>query len=175
MSTSQLNAPSVAGHEWGRIARPLGLAWAVVFSCGAHAFEWCSEPELNIFGLSAHFYETKYSAKHGWNELNIGVGLTCHLDGVGRWNDEAELGVFRNSYRRTSYYAGYGIYYPLTPVISAGVRAVVASGYPQGSSSGLRLGIMPSVKVRLSESVTLNLSGRPVVKPFLCVHLGVKF
>ncbi|NPC57306.1 hypothetical protein [Caenimonas soli] len=155
--------------------RQLCLAWILFLSFSAHASEWCREPELNIFGLSAHLYETKYSARHGWNEWNYGAGLTCHLGGVGRWNDEAEAGAFKNSYRRTSFYAGYGLYYPWTPEISGGIRAVLASGYREVNSSGLRVGIMPAVKVKLNESVTLNLLARPFYRPFFCAHVGIKF
>jgi hypothetical protein len=175
MDTNQLNALSIARLARGRTAGLLCLALIAFLPCAAHAFEWCREPELNIFGLSAHFYETKYSAKHGWNELNPGVGVACHLSGVGRWNDEVEAGVFRNSFRRTSFFAGYGLYYPLTLDVSAGVRAMIASGYPHKNSSGLRAGLMPTVKVKLNESVTLNLSARPIYRPFFCVHVGIRF
>lgn len=175
MGTNQLNALSIAGLARRRTAGLLCLASIVFLPCAANAFEWCREPELNIFGLSAHFYETRYSARRGWNELNPGVGVTCHLSGVGRWNDEAEAGVFRNSFRRTSLYIGYGLYYPLTLDVAAGVRAVIASGYPHKNSSGLQAGLMPAVKVKLDESITLNLSARPIYRPFVCVNLGIKF
>ena len=175
MSTRQLRAPSIAGLEWGRIAKRLFVVPILFLSFSAHAFEWCGERELNILGLSAHFYETKYSTRRGWNELNFGLGLTCHLGGAGLWKDEAEVGVFRNSYRRTSVYAGYGVYYPLTPVLSAGFRAVVANGYPQKHGSGIQAGLMPALKVKLTESIALNISARPIVKPFFCANLGVKF
>lgn len=158
------------------MAKRLFFVPLLFLSFGVHAAGWCDEPEFNINGLSKHFYETQYSAKHGWNNLNIGVGLTCHLSGVGRWNDEAEAGVFRNSYRKTSFYAAYGIYYPVTPRLSVGLRNIIASGYrTRQRSSEFRAGPLPTLKVKLNDSVTLKLSVAPVSNAFICASLGVNF
>lgn len=134
MSTFQLHASWIAALEWGPIARRLCLAPMFLLSFGAQASQWCREPELNVFGLSAHFYETRYSARRSWNEFNFGLGLTCQLGGVGRWHDEAEVGVFRNSFRRTSFYGGYGISCWPGPSTGPSSASIWASGFDASCS-----------------------------------------
>jgi hypothetical protein len=142
----------------------------------APAADWCERPELNINGLSKHFYDTERSRREGWREVNPGLGLTCHLGGVGRWSDEVEAGFFKNSHSVQSVYAGYGIYYPLSRHWSAGFRASVATGYREESPrTGLAAGILPTAKLKLGEAVTLNMSIAPKRNSVLLVNLGLAF
>lgn len=160
--------------EPGHAAKSLFLCLTLFVSSGASASDWCDGSELNINGVSKHFYQTKYSTKHGWNELNVGVGLTCHLQGIERWNDEVEVGVYKNSHKDTSFYAGYGIYYPANPALSVGLKVVIASGY-RSHSHGYMVGVLPTVKIKLFDSVNLNLSIALQRKSFFFANLGFQF
>lgn len=151
-------------------------AWLLALPWQAQAFDGCRRIELNINGLSKHFYKTKRSERDGWNEVNYGLGLTCQLRGVGRWDDEVEAGYYSNSHFIQSNYIAYGLYYPLTDVISAGVRIGVVSGYKTvWEPSGISVGPVPTVKLKLSERYTLNLTLIPKDHAFLFVNLGIGF
>jgi hypothetical protein len=146
------------------------------FSGASQAVDWCLKKEFNINGISKHFYETKRSRANGWNELNSGLGLTCQLSGVGDWSDEIEAGFFSNSHFIHSVYAAYGIYYPLGPVLQAGFRLGGASGYKTAASpSGISIGPMPTLKVKVDETFTVNLSLIPRKNTFLFINLGIRF
>ena len=104
------------------------------------------------------------------------LGLTCQLSGVGEWSDEIEAGFYSNSHFIHSVYAAYGIYYPLGPVLQAGFRLGGVSGYKTASSpSGISIGPMPTLKIKVNETFTLNLSLVPKKNSFLFVNLGIRF
>jgi hypothetical protein len=146
------------------------------FSGASQSADWCLKKEVNINGISKHFYETKRSRASGWNELNSGLGLTCQLSGVGEWSDEIEAGFYSNSHFIHSVYAAYGIYYPLGHVLQVGFRLGGVSGYKTASSpSGISIGPMPTFKVKVNETFTLNLSLIPKKNSFLFVNLGIRF
>ena len=144
-----------------------------VLQFNAYAEQFCTERELNLNGLSKHFYDIKYSKRNGWNERNYGIGFTCHLRGVGNWDDQLEVGVFKNSFRETSVYLAYGIYYPVNPAVSVGVRNFVASGYRHIDKT--MLGPLPTIKFRLNQVVTLNLSVAPRKDTFIAANIGFRF
>lgn len=138
--------------------------------------ELCTDQELNVNGASKHFYETRFSKREGWNEVNGGLGLTCHLTGLGRWNDEVELGFLENSHRRSTLYGAYGLYYPISGTVSTGVKLIVASGYKSYvQTNGIIGGPMPTIKFRLNKTVTLNFSIAPKANSFIFANLGFRF
>ena len=146
------------------------------FSGASQAEDWCLQKEININGVSKHFYENSRSRANGWNELNAGLGFTCGLGGVGVWSDEIEAGFYSNSHFIHSVYAAYGIYYPLGTVLNAGFRIGGANGYETASSrSGISIGPVPTLKIKINEALTLNLSVIPKNNAFLFANLGVRF
>lgn len=136
---------------------------------------FCSAREININGLSKHFYETNYSRREGWNEVNAGLGFTCHLSGLGNWNDEFELGFFENSRRRTAGYVAYGAYYPVNTGISAGVRLIVTDGYTSKGRYGIIGGPLPTLKFKLNQNLTANVSFALGAKALVFANVGIRF
>ena len=172
-----LRAPGRAGGQprWRHTVCGTVVALAA-WPAAAPAAGWCERPELNVNGLSRHFYETERSRREGWREFNPGLGLTCHLRGVGRWSDEVEAGFFKNSHSVQSVYLGYGIYHPLGAAVSVGLRASVATGYRDESPrTGLAAGILPTAKFQLSDRVMLNVSLAPKRNSVLLANLGLEF
>ena len=152
------------------------LALLSGLSGSSHAGDWCTKREINLNGVSKHFYENSRSRANGWNELNTGLGFTCGLGGVGVWSDEIEAGFYSNSHFIHSVYAAYGVYYPLGPVLQAGFRLGGANGYETSSSrSGISIGPVPTLKVKVNETFTLNLSVIPKKNTFLFINLGIRF
>jgi hypothetical protein len=147
--------------------------------CGswyAHAADWCTQPELNLNGLSKHFDDANRSPADKRNEVNTGLGLTCRLKGIGGWRDELEGGFYKNSHFKNSFYVAYGLYYPVNSVVFVGLRNAIITGYPSGNSgSGIVAGPLPSMKIELSPVVTLNLSVTPKRNAVVFANLGFKF
>lgn len=77
---------------------------------------FCSNyKELTISGLSYHFTErTPYAQEHGYNAFNYGLGFNCSANKFGKWNDEIQIGVLKNSFREPSGIVSYGVLYPTT-------------------------------------------------------------
>ena len=143
---------------------------------GVLAEDFCRQPELNVNGLSKHFYESNYSRREGWNEVNSGLGVTCQLDDLGQWNREFEVGFLKNSHRKTSLYGAYGVYYTVNSVMSVGIRFMVASGYKSYvRTNGIIGGPLPTLKLHLGNAVTLNLSVAPKAKSFVFASVGLGF
>jgi hypothetical protein len=158
-----------------RISRLLCSTCLLAMPFEASAFDWCRQPALNINGVSKHFYKTSYSNQHGWNQLNSGLGLTCKLDGLaGRFNDEVEAGFYRNSFRESSVYAAYGVYLPVNPGFSAGVRTVITTGFGHYTSKFVA-GPAPTVKFHLSQTVVINVSVAVRKKAFIFANAGIDF
>jgi len=148
----------------------LGLSWH------AQAADWCAQPVLNVNGLSKHFDDANSPPSDRRNEVNTGLGLTCALKGVGNWRDEIEGGFYKNSHFTSSFYAAYGIYYPLNSVLLAGLRNIVATGYPtDGDRTGLIAGPLPTVKFEIDPAISLNMSIVPKRNAIVFVNLGYKF
>jgi len=148
----------------------LGLSWH------AQAADWCAQPELNVNGLSKHFDDASSPQSDRRNEINTGLGLTCALKGIGSWRDEIEGGFYKNSHFTTSFYAAYGIYYPLSSVVSAGLRNFIATGYPTDTyKTGLVAGPLPTVKLELNSAISLNLSFIPKRNAIVFANLGYRF
>ncbi len=148
----------------------LGLSWH------AQAADWCAQPALNVNGLSKHFNDANNPQNDKKNEINTGLGLTCTLKGIGSWRDEIEAGFYKNSHFATSFYAAYGIYYPLSSVVSAGLRNIIATGYPTDTDkTGLVAGPLPTVKLELNSAISLNLSFIPKRNAIVFVNLGYRF
>ena len=83
---------------------------------------------------------------------------------------------YKNSHFTTSFYAAYGIYFPLNTTLFAGLRNIVATGYPSNSyRSGLIVGPLPTVKLELSTASSLNLSFIPKKNAIIFANLGYKF
>jgi hypothetical protein len=142
----------------------------------AQAADWCAKPELNVNGLSKHFDDTNSPPGDRRNEVNTGLGLTCALKGVGNWRDEIEGGFYKNSHFTNSFYAAYGIYYPLNSVLFAGLRNIIATGYPTDTyKTGLVAGPLPTVKLELSSAMSLNVSFVPKRNAIVLVNLGYRF
>lgn len=147
--------------------------------CSWHAqADWCTQPELNLNGLSKHFDEASRPPSDERNEVNTGLGLTCQLKGLGGWRDEIEGGFYKNSHFKTSFYIAYGIYYPINSALFVGLRNAIITGYPSNDSdsgSGIVAGPLPTLKLELSRSVTLNVSAMPKRNAFILANLGFKF
>lgn len=142
----------------------------------SQAADWCAQPELNVNGLSKHFDDASSPQSDRRNEINTGLGLTCALKGMGRWRDEIEGGFYKNSHFTTSFYAAYGIYYPLSSVMSAGLRNIIATGYPTDTyKTGLVAGPLPTVKLELDSAISLNLSFIPKRNAIVFANLGYRF
>ena len=147
-------------------------------SWAAQAADWCTQPELNLNGLSKHFDDANRPPGDERNEVNTGLGLTCQLKGLGSWRDEVEGGFYKNSHFKTSFYISYGIYYPVNSALFVGLRNAIITGYPSGDSgsgSGVVAGPLPTLKLELSRSVTLNVSAMPKRNSFVLANLGFKF
>jgi hypothetical protein len=145
-------------------------------SCSAQALDWCAQPELNVNGLSKHFDSNERLPVDERNEVNTGLGLTCALKGVGNWRDEIEAGFYKNSHDMTSFYAAYGIYYPLNAVIFAGLRNIIATGYKtERYRTGVVAGPLPTIKFEVSSALSLNLSVLPKRNAIVLANLGYKF
>ncbi len=155
----------------------LGLGCLLLCCAGyAAAADWCAQPELNVNGLSKHFDDSNGAPIDRRNEVNTGLGLTCALKGVGNWRDEIEGGFYKNSHFTTSFYAAYGIYYPLNSVLSAGLRNIIVTGYPTDSDrTGVVAGPLPTLKLEAGHAVTLNLSIVPKRNAIVMVNLGYRF
>lgn len=140
------------------------------------AADWCAQPELNVNGLSKHFDDNNSPPSDRRNEVNTGLGLTCALKGVGNWRDEVEAGFYKNSHFTNSFYAAYGIYYPLNSVLLAGLRNIIVTGYPTDTDrTGVVAGPLPTVKLEVSHALTLNLSVVPKRNAIVLVNLGYRF
>jgi hypothetical protein len=145
--------------------------------------EECKKIDLNVGGFSHHWTSfSQYSKKNGYNEDNYGLGLTCHLNGIGNFNDEIEVGFLKNSFSETAKYVAYGIYYPVNPTIELGLRNIIASGYEKAQTNigGMVAGPMLAAKVHINETLTLNFSGVPSISinnqhtdGFIYVNLGI--
>jgi len=159
--------------------KKLGVGSLIV--CGswaAQAADWCTQPELNLNGLSKHFDDANRPPGDERNEVNTGLGLTCQLKGLGGWRDEIEGGFYKNSHFKTSFYIAYGIYYPVNSALFVGLRNAIITGYPSndsGSGSGIVAGPLPTLKLEVSRSVTLNVSAMPKRNSFILANLGIKF
>jgi hypothetical protein len=148
----------------------LGLSW------NAQAADWCEQPELNVNGLSKHFDEANGTPADRRNEINTGLGLTCPLKGIGKWRDEIEGGFYKNSHFTNSFYAAYGLYYPLGSVVFAGLRNMMATGYPTDNyRAGLVAGPLPTVKLELGSAISLNLSFIPKRNAIVLANFGYRF
>ncbi len=155
----------------------LGLSGLLVCcSWAALAADWCAQPELNVNGLSKHFDSTDRPPGDERNEVNTGLGLTCALKGVGNWRDEIEGGFYKNSHFTTSFYAAYGIYYPLNTALFAGLRNIIATGYPTDSyRTGIVAGPLPTLKLELNSAITVNVSFIPKRNAIVFANLGYRY
>jgi len=161
-----------------RWKKPCLACLMVCCSWYAQAVDWCTQPELNLNGLSKHFDDANRPPGDERNEVNTGLGLTCQLKGLGGWRDEMEGGFYKNSHFKTSFYIAYGIYYPINSALFVGLRNAIITGYPSndsGSGSGIVAGPLPTLKFELNRSVTLNLSAMPKRNPYFLANLGIKF
>ncbi len=148
----------------------LGISWF------AQATDWCAQPAFNVNGLSKHFEDSNGPPADRKNEINTGLGLTCPLKGVGHWRDEIEGGFYKNSHFTNSFYAAYGIYYPLNSVLLAGLRNMLATGYPTDNyRTGLVAGPLPTIKLELGSTISLNLSFIPKRNAIVFANLGYRF
>ena len=160
-------------HRW---KKPCVTCLLLGLFCHAQAADWCAQPELNVNGLSKHFDDANGPPADTKNEINTGLGLTCPLKGVGHWRDEIEGGFYKNSHFTNSFYAAYGIYYPLNSMLFAGLRNMVATGYPTDSyRTGLVAGPLPTVKLELGSTISLNLSFIPKRNAIVFANLGYRF
>ncbi len=154
----------------------LSLAFGLGLSLQAQATEGCGQLELNVNGLSKHFDDGNSPPGDRRNEINTGLGLTCPLKGVGNWHDEIEGGFYKNSHFTHSFYAAYGIYYPLNSVLLAGLRNIIATGYPTDNyRTGLVAGPLPTLKLELGSAISLNLSFIPKRNAIVLANLGYRF
>ena len=157
--------------------KKLGLVCLIACcSWAAQAADWCTQPELNLNGLSKHFDDANRPPGDERNEVNTGLGLTCQLKGLGSWRDEVEGGFYKNSHFKTSFYIAYGIYYPINSALFVGLRNMLATGYATDNSrTGLVAGPLPTVKLEMSHAITLNMSIVPKRNAIVLVNLGYRF
>lgn len=161
---------------WLSASRWLACLLLGIGSLNASAENFCLAREFNVNGVSKHFYDTRYSKREGWNEINGGLGLTCQLQSLGNWDAEIEVGFLENSHRKTSLYGAYGLYYPFNLMISGGLKLIVANGYTSNARThGIMGGPMPTVRLRINETVTVNVSVAPKANTFIFANLGIKF
>jgi len=126
--------------------------------------------------MSKHFDYSNGPPADRRNEINTGLGLTCQLKGIGNWRDEIEGGFYKNSHFTNSFYAAYGLCYPINKVLLAGLRNMVATGYPSDSyQTGLVAGPLPTVKLELGSAISLNLSFIPKRNAIVLANLGYRF
>jgi hypothetical protein len=129
-----------------------------------------------VNGLSKHFDDASSPPVERRNEMNTGLGLTCALKGAGNWRDEIEGGFYKNSHFTTSLYTAYGIYYPLNSALLAGLRNIIATGYPSDNyRTSVIAGPLPTLKLELSHAVTLNMSVVPKRNAIVFANLGYRF
>ena len=142
----------------------------------AQAADWCAQPELNVNGLSKHFDDTNGPPSDRRNEINTGLGLTCALKGMGNWRDEIEGGFYKNSHFSNSFYAAYGIYYPLNSALFVGLRNIIVTGYPTDTDrTGIVAGPLPTLKLELNAAITVNVSFIPKRNAIVFANLGYRF
>lgn len=141
--------------------------------------------EITLSGASYHFTErTSYSQQNGYNSLNFGAGINCSVNNFGKWNDEIQVGILRNSFREPSGVLSYGVLYPTFNKLSVGVKGVLASGYQDAPTNfyGFIVSPMLSAKLELSNDIYLNMSLVPslafsgyYIDGFIYGNLGFRF
>lgn len=147
----------------------------ITMSSISFANSFCKENYLVINGFSHHFSKkTRYARENGYNEFNYGLGYKCQLNDWGSFNQDAEFGYLKNSYRADSFYISYNILKPVSENFSLGLRASINSGYEmlESSNHGLFGGIAPTVQYKITDELKSNLSLAP---NFLFLNFQYKF
>lgn len=135
----------------------------------------CKENYLVVNGFSHHFAKkTRYARENGYNEVNYGLGYKCQLENLGSFNQDAEFGYLKNSYRADSFYISYSILKPISEDFSLGLRASINSGYEMLESShhGLFGGVAPTIQYNITNNIKSNLALAP---NFLFLNFQYKF
>ena len=81
-------------------------------------------------------------SRSGFNNVNTGMYV--------RWPSGAMVGGYLNSERRGSLYAGWHLESDAHPI---GLTAMIVTGY----RAGIKVGVVPSIRMRLDESTSLRL------------------
>jgi uncharacterized protein (UPF0264 family) len=101
-----------------------------------------------------------------YNNVNPGVYFIA--------DNGAMVGVYRNSYRRTTVYAGWTFYGPAVGPVSTSLSVAVATGYDNLAGVGaLRPMVLPSVSVALPVGVSVRYSAAPGKDGFF-QHLSIE-
>ena len=166
--------------------KTIGLLLVAATSLSAPAQELetdrvCQNKRMVLNGFTKHFSTpTQYAQTYGYNEKNYGLGFSCGLSNLYRFERDGEVGFLKNSYRAHSWYASYGLRYALTEQFSVGGKFIVASGYKiLKKNHGYKFGPMLTSNYKLTDHVILNFSVAPKVSArnagFAMVSLGLGF
>lgn len=144
--------------NWLKALACIGLA-AISFASGAEIFSIIESKPITELWLNPGFYSYHFQKNKGLNSSNFGLGGEYHYSTV----SSVTLGVFNNSNRQTSHYAGW--YWQ--PVGLGPVRfgAVVGAmdGYPTMKDGGWFLATIPAVSVEY-KNIGANLLITPSYK-----------
>lgn len=123
------------------------LAALLALCSAAHA---AGPTHLILHTVSAH-------TKPGYNNVNPGVGL--------RWadaqGDGPVAGVYHNSERNTSVYAGYAWSWHVAGPVSAELTVGGVGGYKRAAVAPM---LLPSVTYAITPKVAVRLSGAPPIR-----------
>lgn len=136
----------------------IGLA-AISFASSADTFSIIEPKPVSELWLNPGFYSYHFQKNKGLNDSNFGLGGEYRYSTV----SSVALGVFDNSDRQTSRYAGW--YWQPLGVGAARFGAVVGAidGYPKMQNGGWFLAVIPTASIEY-KNIGANLMFVPSYK-----------
>jgi hypothetical protein len=137
----------------------IGLA-SISFASSADTFSIIEPKPVSEFWLNPGFYSYHFQKNKGLNDSNFGLGGEYRYSTV----NSVALGVFDNSDRQTSRYAGW-YWQPLGVGPAARFGAVVGAidGYPKMQNGGWFLAVIPTASIEY-KNIGANLMFVPSYK-----------
>lgn len=149
----------------------IGLA-SISFTSSAETFSIIESKPISELWLNPGFYSYHFQKNKGLNNSNFGLGGEYRYSTV----SSVTLGVFDNSDRQTSYYAGW-YWQPLgMGPVRFGAVVGAMNGYPKMQNGGWFLAVIPTASVEY-KNVAANLMFIPGYKDRLygAISLQLKF